>query len=181
MEGAWWAIVHGVAKSRTRLSDFTSLTKTLLLTIYKVLLSLAWELEESLLEAAGISPRLQDKAEQSEQRADRLRDVVGGRGLPLFGSPLSASPLANSSLELLWANHQGRDLIGPWPFNLFNQLRPQVQNLLTQAWRMRQKMWILGKSGVSLAEMLHGIIWTLVFQRRERCLEKVKPCQEAHM
>ena len=22
-EGAWWAIVHGVAKSRTRLSDFT--------------------------------------------------------------------------------------------------------------------------------------------------------------
>ena len=23
--GAWWAIVHGVAKSRTRLSDFTSL------------------------------------------------------------------------------------------------------------------------------------------------------------
>ena len=24
--GAWWATVHGVAKSRTRLSDFTSLT-----------------------------------------------------------------------------------------------------------------------------------------------------------
>ena len=24
-EGAWWATVHGVAKSRTRLSDFTSL------------------------------------------------------------------------------------------------------------------------------------------------------------
>ena len=23
--GAWWAILHGVAKSRTRLSDFTSL------------------------------------------------------------------------------------------------------------------------------------------------------------
>ena len=23
--GAWWAIVHGVAKSQTRLSDFTSL------------------------------------------------------------------------------------------------------------------------------------------------------------
>ena len=23
--GAWWATVHGVAKSRTRLSDFTSL------------------------------------------------------------------------------------------------------------------------------------------------------------
>ena len=23
--GAWWAIVHGLAKSRTRLSDFTSL------------------------------------------------------------------------------------------------------------------------------------------------------------
>ena len=23
--GAWWAAVHGVAKSRTRLSDFTSL------------------------------------------------------------------------------------------------------------------------------------------------------------
>ena len=23
--GAWWAIVHGVAKSRTRLRDFTSL------------------------------------------------------------------------------------------------------------------------------------------------------------
>ena len=23
--GAWWAVVHGVAKSRTRLSDFTSL------------------------------------------------------------------------------------------------------------------------------------------------------------
>ena len=23
--GAWWAIVHGVAESRTRLSDFTSL------------------------------------------------------------------------------------------------------------------------------------------------------------
>ena len=22
-EGAWWAVVHGVAKSRTRLSDFT--------------------------------------------------------------------------------------------------------------------------------------------------------------
>ena len=25
-QGAWWAIVHGVAKSWTRLSDFTSLT-----------------------------------------------------------------------------------------------------------------------------------------------------------
>ena len=25
--GAWWAIVLGVAKSRTRLSDFTSLSK----------------------------------------------------------------------------------------------------------------------------------------------------------
>ena len=24
--GAWWATVHGVAKSQTRLSDFTSLT-----------------------------------------------------------------------------------------------------------------------------------------------------------
>ena len=24
--GAWWAIVHGVAKSRTRLSDFTHFT-----------------------------------------------------------------------------------------------------------------------------------------------------------
>ena len=24
-QGAWWATVHGVAKSRTRLSDFTSL------------------------------------------------------------------------------------------------------------------------------------------------------------
>ena len=24
--GAWWAAVHGVAQSRTRLSDFTSLT-----------------------------------------------------------------------------------------------------------------------------------------------------------
>ena len=24
--GAWWATVHGVAKSRTRLSDFTSFT-----------------------------------------------------------------------------------------------------------------------------------------------------------
>ena len=24
-EGAWWATVHGVAKTRTRLSDFTSL------------------------------------------------------------------------------------------------------------------------------------------------------------
>ena len=24
--GAWWATVHGVAKSRTRLSDFTSLS-----------------------------------------------------------------------------------------------------------------------------------------------------------
>ena len=29
--GAWWAAVHGVAKSRARLSDFTSLT---LLTSY---------------------------------------------------------------------------------------------------------------------------------------------------
>ena len=27
--GAWWAIVHGVAKSRTRMSDFTSLHFTL--------------------------------------------------------------------------------------------------------------------------------------------------------
>ena len=26
--GAWWAAVHGVAKSRTRLSDFTSLSHT---------------------------------------------------------------------------------------------------------------------------------------------------------
>ena len=26
--GAWWATAHGVAKSRTRLSDFTSLWKT---------------------------------------------------------------------------------------------------------------------------------------------------------
>ena len=25
--GAWWTTVHGVAKSRTRLSDFTSLSK----------------------------------------------------------------------------------------------------------------------------------------------------------
>ena len=25
--GAWWAIVHGVAKSQTRLSDFTSLQR----------------------------------------------------------------------------------------------------------------------------------------------------------
>ena len=25
--GAWWAAVHGVAKSRTRLSDFTLLSK----------------------------------------------------------------------------------------------------------------------------------------------------------
>ena len=27
--GAWWATVHGVAESRTRLSDFTSLTDLL--------------------------------------------------------------------------------------------------------------------------------------------------------
>ena len=27
--GAWWATVHGVAKSRTRLSDFTSLGHSL--------------------------------------------------------------------------------------------------------------------------------------------------------
>ena len=27
--GAWWATVHGVAKSRTRLSDFTSLSLSL--------------------------------------------------------------------------------------------------------------------------------------------------------
>ena len=26
--GAWWATAHGVAKSRTRLSDFTSLPQT---------------------------------------------------------------------------------------------------------------------------------------------------------
>ena len=28
---AWWAAVHGVTKSQTRLSDFTSLQKTLML------------------------------------------------------------------------------------------------------------------------------------------------------
>ena len=34
MDGeAWWAIVHGVAKSRTRLSDFPSHTDKLLLLI----------------------------------------------------------------------------------------------------------------------------------------------------
>ena len=32
--GAWWATVHGVAKSRTRLSDFSSLLLHLLLTIW---------------------------------------------------------------------------------------------------------------------------------------------------
>ena len=26
--GAWWATVHGVAKSQTRLSDFTSLARS---------------------------------------------------------------------------------------------------------------------------------------------------------
>ena len=72
---------------KKNLEDHFCLIKALLLTIYKVLLSLAGELEESLLEATGISPRLQDKAEQSEQRADRLRNVVGGKGLPWFGSP----------------------------------------------------------------------------------------------
>ena len=28
--GAWWATVHGVAKSQTRLSDFTSLIDSIL-------------------------------------------------------------------------------------------------------------------------------------------------------
>ena len=60
-----------------------------------------------------------------------------------LGPPLSAPPLANSSLGLLWANHQGRDLTGPWPINLFNQLRPQVQNLLTQAWHHETKDVVL--------------------------------------
>ena len=36
--GAWWATVHGVAKSRTRLSDFTSL---------RSFLELAWVVEAS--------------------------------------------------------------------------------------------------------------------------------------
>ena len=31
--GAWWATVHGVAKSRTRLSEFTSLHFTLWLCV----------------------------------------------------------------------------------------------------------------------------------------------------
>ena len=31
--GAWWAIVHGVAKSWTRLSDFHSLTQTVTIKI----------------------------------------------------------------------------------------------------------------------------------------------------
>ena len=34
--GAWWATVHGVAKSRTRLSDFTLLKRTKLLICLKV-------------------------------------------------------------------------------------------------------------------------------------------------
>ena len=40
MDGeAWWATVHGVAKSRTRLSDFThSLTHSLLLLLLLLLL-----------------------------------------------------------------------------------------------------------------------------------------------
>ena len=29
-QGAWWATVHGVAKSRTQLSDFTSLASVML-------------------------------------------------------------------------------------------------------------------------------------------------------
>ena len=33
--GAWWATVHGVAKSRTRLSNFTS---TVILSVYQYLL-----------------------------------------------------------------------------------------------------------------------------------------------
>ena len=35
--GAWWATVHGVAKSRTRLSDFTSLHFTSLHSLYNML------------------------------------------------------------------------------------------------------------------------------------------------
>ena len=34
--GAWWATVHGVAKSRTRLSDFTSKPKKVAINITKL-------------------------------------------------------------------------------------------------------------------------------------------------
>ena len=46
--GAWWATVHGVAKSRTRLSDFTSLHFTSIMSEDKAMAAhtsvLAWRI-----------------------------------------------------------------------------------------------------------------------------------------
>ena len=41
-QGAWWATVHGVAKSRTRLSDFTSLHFMLGTHIFTIAISSSW-------------------------------------------------------------------------------------------------------------------------------------------
>ena len=40
--GAWWATVHGIAKSQTRLSDFTSLTNIWLFVTPRTLRVLQW-------------------------------------------------------------------------------------------------------------------------------------------
>ena len=46
--GAWWATVHGVAKSRTRLSNFTFTFKSLQMVIAAMKLKDACSLEEKL-------------------------------------------------------------------------------------------------------------------------------------
>ena len=43
--GAWWATVHGVAKSRTRLSDFTFTLMPIIPSVFSVLaITFMWEL-----------------------------------------------------------------------------------------------------------------------------------------
>ena len=49
--GAWWAAVHGVAKSRTRLSDFTFTSSSTILLRLQLMLKLPHWKYRILLEA----------------------------------------------------------------------------------------------------------------------------------
>ena len=65
--GAWWATVHGVAKSRTRLNDFTSLHFTSL--------HFFSEMERNLIS---------DLTFQKEQRRNRRLGLISGSAAMLW-------------------------------------------------------------------------------------------------
>ena len=70
---AWWATVHGVAKSRTRLSDFTSLHLEELKNKHTHTNNTITEIKNTL---EGIKSRISEAEERISELEDKMLEIT---------------------------------------------------------------------------------------------------------